>query len=126
MSLRPADGREVLDVRNVRDVRDACDVRDAIDAPRWHEEADVVVVGLEAAGASAAIEAAAAGADVLVLECASGGGGTSATSHGQLYLGGGTVWREEKEPVKVRIRVDADLVPEPQEELSPEAEIAEG
>ena len=66
------------------------DVRDAADVPRWHEEAEVVVVGLGAAGSSAAIEAAATGADVLVLECASGGGGTSATSHGQLYLGGGT------------------------------------
>lgn len=65
-------------------------VRDAADAPRWHEDAEVVVVGLGAAGACAAIEAAAADTDVLVLECASGGGGTSATSHGQLYLGGGT------------------------------------
>jgi 3-oxo-5alpha-steroid 4-dehydrogenase len=66
------------------------DTRDAADVPHWHEEAEVVVVGLGAAGASAAIEAARAEADVLVLECASGGGGTSATSHGQLYLGGGT------------------------------------
>lgn len=66
------------------------ELRDAADVTRWHEEAEVVVVGLGAAGASAAIEAATAGADVLVLECASGGGGTSATSHGQLYLGGGT------------------------------------
>ena len=30
------------------------DVRAATDAPRWHERADVVVVGLGAAGASAA------------------------------------------------------------------------
>jgi 3-oxo-5alpha-steroid 4-dehydrogenase len=28
-------------------------VRNAADAPRWHEEAEVVVVGLGAAGASA-------------------------------------------------------------------------
>ncbi len=60
------------------------EVRDARDAPRWHEQAEVVVVGLGAAGACAAIEARASGAQVLVLECASGGGGTSATSHGQL------------------------------------------
>ncbi len=66
------------------------EVRKAADAPRWHEQAEVVVVGLGAAGASAAIEATARGAEVLVLECTSGGGGTSATSHGQLYLGGGT------------------------------------
>ena len=57
---------------------------------RWDLEAEVLVVGLGAAGACAAIEARAAGADVLVLERASGGGGTSALSTGQIYLGGGT------------------------------------
>jgi 3-oxo-5alpha-steroid 4-dehydrogenase len=56
----------------------------------WDLEADVLVVGLGCAGASAALEARAAGADTLVLECASGGGGTSALSGGLLYLGGGT------------------------------------
>ncbi|MFP6563095.1 MAG: FAD-dependent oxidoreductase [Myxococcota bacterium] len=60
------------------------------DISQWHGDADVVVVGLGAAGACAAIEAAEAGADVLVLERASGGGGTSAMSTGQIYLGGGT------------------------------------
>src|SRR5262249_61966841 len=48
------------------------------------------VAGPGVAGACAAIEAAAAGADVLALERASGGGGTSAASGGLLYLGGGT------------------------------------
>ena len=62
----------------------------AEDVGRFHEEADVVVVGLGAAGASAALEAAATGADTLVLERAGGGGGTSAMSGGVLYLGGGT------------------------------------
>ena len=57
---------------------------------RFDEEADVVVVGLGAAGAAAAIEAARAGARCIVLERASGGGGTSALSGGVLYLGGGT------------------------------------
>ena len=57
---------------------------------RFDEEADVVVVGLGAAGAAAAIEAARAGARTVVLERASGGGGTSALSGGVLYLGGGT------------------------------------
>lgn len=52
--------------------------------------ADVVVIGLGAAGACAGYEAAAAGADVLVLERASGGGGTSAMSGGEIYLGAGT------------------------------------
>jgi len=57
---------------------------------RFDEEADVVVVGLGCAGAAAAIEAASTGARTLVLERASGGGGTSALSGGVLYLGGGT------------------------------------
>lgn len=51
---------------------------------------DVLVVGYGCAGASAAYEAATAGADVLVLERASGAGGTSALSGGEVYLGGGT------------------------------------
>ena len=58
--------------------------------PAWDLEADVVVVGLGAAGASAAIEAAEAGAGVLVLEREFAGGGTSALSGGSIYLGGGT------------------------------------
>jgi 3-oxo-5alpha-steroid 4-dehydrogenase len=57
---------------------------------RWDDEADVVVVGLGCAGACAAIEAAEAGASVLVLEAAAMGGGTSAMSGGLIYLGGGT------------------------------------
>lgn len=65
-------------------------VRRAGEVRRWDEEVDVLVVGLGAAGAATALEAAAAGADTLVLERASGGGGTSAMSGGVLYLGGGT------------------------------------
>jgi 3-oxo-5alpha-steroid 4-dehydrogenase len=53
-------------------------------------EADVLVVGLGCAGAAGAQEAGAAGASVLVLERASGPGGSSAQSGGELYLGGGT------------------------------------
>ncbi|MFP5220363.1 MAG: FAD-dependent oxidoreductase, partial [Actinomycetes bacterium] len=59
------------------------------------DEADVVVVGFGAAGACAAYEAVQAGADVLVLERASGPGGTSALSGGELYLGGGTTLQRE-------------------------------
>jgi succinate dehydrogenase/fumarate reductase flavoprotein subunit len=54
------------------------------------ESADVIVVGCGAAGASAAVEARQAGADVLVIERASSGGGASSIAGGHLYLGGGT------------------------------------
>ena len=60
----------------------------------WDDEVDVVVVGLGCAGASAAIEASEAGAEVLVLEAAAMGGGTSAMSGGLIYLGGGTPIQE--------------------------------
>jgi succinate dehydrogenase/fumarate reductase flavoprotein subunit len=56
--------------------------------PRWDFECDVVVVGFGAAGASAAIEAARAGAAVTLCEVAAGNGGTSALSGGEIYLGG--------------------------------------
>lgn len=51
--------------------------------------ADVVIVGFGAAGACAAIEAADAGARVLILDRFSGGG-ASAVSGGVVYAGGGT------------------------------------
>src|SRR3954449_11658315 len=51
---------------------------------------DVLIVGYGAAGACAAIEAAEAGASVVVLERASAPGGSSALSGGEIYLGGGT------------------------------------
>jgi succinate dehydrogenase/fumarate reductase flavoprotein subunit len=57
---------------------------------RFTETTDVVVVGLGAAGGSAAIEARLAGAETLVLERASGGGGSTGLSGGFIYLGGGT------------------------------------
>jgi 3-oxo-5alpha-steroid 4-dehydrogenase len=60
------------------------------DIVRWDDEADVIVVGLGCAGASATLEATAAGADVLALEGASAGGGASAMAGGLVYLGGGT------------------------------------
>lgn len=56
--------------------------------------ADVVVVGMGIAGACAAIEAAEAGASVVVLEGASGPGGSSAQSGGEVYLGGGTATQQ--------------------------------
>jgi 3-oxo-5alpha-steroid 4-dehydrogenase len=61
---------------------------------RWDQEAEVVIVGLGIAGGSAGIEAARAGAEVLVLERASEGGGASALSEGVIYFGGGTPIQE--------------------------------
>jgi glycine/D-amino acid oxidase-like deaminating enzyme len=57
--------------------------------PDWDVEADVVVVGFGAAGACAALEAAAAGCSVLILD-RFGGGGATALSGGVVYAGGGT------------------------------------
>ena len=64
--------------------------RDAREVKHWHQQADVVIVGLGGAGACAALEARAAGASVIALERAWKGGGTSAQASGQLYMGGGT------------------------------------
>lgn len=69
-------------------------VRKARTVKRWDLEADVIVVGFGCAGACAAIEAREAGADVLLLERATTGGGTSAMSGGQIYMGGGTPVQE--------------------------------
>jgi succinate dehydrogenase/fumarate reductase flavoprotein subunit len=67
----------------------------AREVPAYGDDCEVLVVGLGAAGAAAALEAASAGADVLALERASAGGGTSALSGGVLYLGGGTPLQKE-------------------------------
>lgn len=51
---------------------------------------DVLVIGHGCAGVAAALEADHEGAEVIVLEAASAGGGSAALSGGELYLGGGT------------------------------------
>ncbi|HEX6878133.1 MAG TPA: FAD-binding protein [Nocardioidaceae bacterium] len=56
----------------------------------WSDEVDVLVVGFGIAGGCAAVEAAAAGARVRVLERAAVAGGTTAMAGGHFYLGGGT------------------------------------
>jgi len=61
------------------------------DVTTWSDQVDVLVVGLGVAGGCAAVEAAAAGARVLVLERAAVPGGTTAMAGGHFYLGGGTV-----------------------------------
>jgi 3-oxo-5alpha-steroid 4-dehydrogenase len=89
------------------------------DVPEWQTEADVLVVGLGAAGASAAIEAAGAGARVLLLERASGGGGTTAVSDGMMYFGGGTALQRAcgfEDPVEEMVKyLMASCGPEPDE-----------
>ena len=64
--------------------------RSAAEIDTWDYEADVVVAGYGIAGVSAAIEAARAGADVLILERTGGWGGAAAMAGGFVYLGGGT------------------------------------
>jgi len=59
------------------------------DALHWAEHCDVLVIGWGAAGACAALEARASGADVLVADRFVGGG-ASARSGGVVYAGGGT------------------------------------
>lgn len=56
----------------------------------FDETHDIVIVGAGSAGVCAAIEAAEAGAGVLLLEVQGEPGGSSALASGQLYLGGGT------------------------------------
>ncbi|MFD3507988.1 FAD-dependent oxidoreductase [Nocardia sp. NPDC058666] len=57
---------------------------------QWDIEADVVVAGYGIAGVCAAIEAARAGANVVILERTGGWGGAAALAGGFVYLGGGT------------------------------------
>lgn len=56
----------------------------------YDHETDVLVIGYGCAGAAAALEARSRGAEVTILERASGAGGSSALSGGEIYLGGGT------------------------------------
>jgi succinate dehydrogenase/fumarate reductase flavoprotein subunit len=60
------------------------------DVPGWDFTTDVAIVGFGATGACAAIEAAGAGAQVMLFERSSGSGGASALSGGEIYVGGGT------------------------------------
>jgi len=58
------------------------------------ESYDVVVIGFGIAGGSAALDAARAGARVLLLERAAVAGGTTCMAGGHFYLGGGTPVQE--------------------------------
>ncbi len=58
------------------------------DIGAWQFETDVAIVGFGGAGACAAIEAADAGAQVMLFELASASGGSTALSSAELYMGG--------------------------------------
>ena len=60
----------------------------ARDIPAWDFETEVAIVGFGATGACAAIEAADAGAKVMLFERNSGSGGASGLSGGEIYVGG--------------------------------------
>jgi succinate dehydrogenase/fumarate reductase flavoprotein subunit len=66
------------------------------DVKQWDRETDIAIVGLGGAGACAAIEAAEAGADVMVFEVASAGGGSTALSSAEIYMGGNGGTRVQK------------------------------
>ena len=66
------------------------------DVPQWDFETDVAIVGFGGAGACAALEAANAGAQVMIFELASASGGSTAMSSGEVYLGGNGGTRVQK------------------------------
>lgn len=66
------------------------------DVAHWDQETDIVIVGLGGAGGCAAIEAADAGSQVLVFELASAGGGSTAMSSAEIYMGGSGGTRPQK------------------------------
>jgi 3-oxo-5alpha-steroid 4-dehydrogenase len=83
------------------------------------ETTDVVVIGFGIAGGCAALEAARAGARVVLLERAATYGGTSAMSGGHFYLGGGTAVQQAtghedsaEEMYKYLLAVSRDPEPE--------------
>lgn len=80
---------------------------------------DVLIVGMGCAGASAALEAARAGASVVALDRAAPGG-SSAVSGGELYLGGGTALQRacglDDDPDQMYAYLHAALGPHPDEE----------
>ena len=65
-----------------------CQARNARDIEHWDSETDVAVVGFGGAGGCAAIEAADEGAKVTIFELASEGGGSTAMSSAEIYMGG--------------------------------------
>ena len=102
-----------------RDHGRAAATRRSSDVPHFDREADVVIAGLGGAGVCAALEAASAGAEVLVLERAGAGGGTTAVSDGMMYIGGGTALQQacgfEDTPEEMFKYLMASCGPDPDE-----------
>lgn len=73
-----------------------CQARHVRDVQQWDKESEVVIVGFGGAGGCAAIEAADAGAQVTIFELASEGGGSTAMSSAEIYMGGGGGTRVQK------------------------------
>ena len=61
---------------------DIPDTVNAADVQSWSDEVDVLVIGFGIAGGCAAVSAAAAGANVMVLEKAAAAGGTPVVQQG--------------------------------------------
>ncbi|RLQ23555.1 FAD-binding protein [Seongchinamella sediminis] len=62
--------------------------RHSSDVGQWDMETDIAVIGFGGAGGCAAIEAADAGAEVVIFELASASGGSTAMSSAEIYMGG--------------------------------------
>ncbi len=73
-----------------------CKPRKASAVTRWDRETDIAIVGFGGAGGCAAIEAADAGAEVIIFELASASGGSTAMSSAEIYMGGNGGTRVQK------------------------------
>jgi len=85
--LKPNDSNWLSEIEGAITIEDA-------DALQWDIETDVAVIGAGCAGATAALEAKANGAKVLLVDRFVGGG-ASGMSGGIMYYGGGTPYQQQ-------------------------------